>query len=306
MQVKGRMLALALISFSPAVALFVFATLKQREAAIADYDRELLNFASVSAVEYSHWVEDSRDILESLAEFPEVSQGGGECSQRLAAVRTHLEQYTTASLIGLDGYLKCGGLAVGGSLYLGDRAYFRRTVSTNRFSVGDYAIGRITGKPTVGMAHPITGEDGNVEAVLAVALDLDALGNAAMRMNLPNAATFTVIDPAGNVMVRVGEASVGEGADTVGSRANAEYLELITGADADETVVGSDLDGVQRRLAVRPLRGAASGTQGYIVAGGNDGEMMAQVNALAMTELTLLLLGLLLVGGTTYLMSRKI
>lgn len=300
---KGKMLALALVAFAPAVALFVYATVMQRSQAVEDYDRELTGFAEVSALEYSHWIDDARAILASLAEFPEVGEGGQECARRLASVRTHMEQYTTASLIGLDGYLRCGGLAAGSDLYLGDRAYFTRTLSTNRFSVGDYAIGRITGKPTVGMAYPISAEDGGIEAVLALALDLDALGNTAMRMNLPTAATFTVLDRSGNVMVRVGQAAGGDGSDTVGVQADDAFMELVRGAGTGATVKGSDLDGVERRMAVRALR-APSGAQGYLVVGGSEHEMMAGANALATTELIILLAGLLLAGIATQVASR--
>ena len=73
----------------------------------------------------------------------------------------HTPQYTTLSLIGRDGYLACGSLTVNGDLFLGDRAYYLLATTHGRFSVGEYAIGRITGKPTVGVAFPIA--DGSDE-----------------------------------------------------------------------------------------------------------------------------------------------
>jgi len=98
-----------------------------------------------------------------LAEFPEIRDGApGQCNRRLASVLNHTPQYTTLTLIGMDGYLACGSLTVDGGLYLGDRTYFTRANATSRFSVGDFAVGRITGKPTLGVAYPILEEAGEL------------------------------------------------------------------------------------------------------------------------------------------------
>ena len=306
MQVKGRMLIVALVSFLPAVVLFGVVSTIQREHAAEDHADELLDFAQVASVEYRRWIDESRSILASLAEFPEVGQGGAACSNRLSAVMNHLPDYTTASLIGIDGYMVCGALGTAGSLYLGDRAYFRRAMATNRFAVGDYAVGRITGKPTVGVAQPLTTDDGmGAESVLALALDLDALGNQATLMNLPTGATFTVLDNAGTVMVRVREATVGSGADSVGSRAPDEFMEMVRNAGG-ATFETADLDGMERVLAVQPLRGAGSGPQGYLVVGANTSGAMAEVTPVAQMGLIILLAGLIVSGTATYLASRGV
>ncbi len=51
--------------------------------------------------------------------------------------------------------MACGSLTPENALYLGDRAYFVRATSRNLFSVGEFTLGRITGKPVVGMALPL-------------------------------------------------------------------------------------------------------------------------------------------------------
>jgi len=300
--VKGRMLAVALVGFLPALVLFLFVTAKQREFRIAEHENELRSFARVSAVEYGRLLHQGEALLGVLSEFPEVTEEGSACSRRLAAVMRHLEHFTTVSLIGLDGYLMCGALG-DGTLYIGDRAYFRRALATNRFSMGEYAVGRITGKPIVGLAVPINTEDGvDVESVLSMSLDLDAVGNEASSMNIPVATTFTVLDGAGNVMVRVRDAA-GFAADTVGSVAPDEFMAMITGVAG--TVYGTDLDGVERAMAVEPLRGTGAGILGYLVVGGAT-DVLDEADDLARTELLILLAGLLFLGAVTYGLSRKL
>ena len=298
---RNRVFLIVFVAFLPAIGIFLFAKSHQRDAAIQEYGESLLRSVHVSAVEYERFIEEGRGILASLAEFPEVRQGGVQCSQRLATILPHLPQYTTLSLIGLDGYLICGSLSPSGSLYLGDRAYFRKAVTSSRFSVGSYAVGRITGKPTVGMAHPIVADGGlGVESVLAVALDLNVLGNAASRMNLHSGATFTVLDEEGRVMVRVPEGTGPEASDTVGAQAPEAFRELLGSPIRDNLARGTDLDGVDRMLAVRPLRGLGTGMNGYLVIGGDEEEAMATIEEAAQAELLFLLISavavMLLVG----------
>ena len=295
-RIRNRVLLVAFIAFLPAVGIFMLARSQQGDAATRVFEESLLRSVHVSAVEYERFVEESRGILASLAEFPEVIQGGRQCSQRLATVLPHLPHYTTLSLIGLDGYLSCGSLSPSGDLYLGDRAYFRKAVTSSRFSVGSYAIGRITGKPTVGMAHPIMSEDGSgVESVLAVALDLNMLGNAASRLDLPSGATFTVLDEEGNVMVRVPEGTDPDATDAVGAQAPDAFREMLGGPVHGNLAWGTDLDGVERTLAVHPLRGIGTGVNGYLVIGGDEEEMVAMVREAARVELMFLLISVFVV-----------
>jgi len=37
---------------------------------------------------------------------------------------------------------------------IGDRAHFKRTIETRDFSLGDYQIGRVTGKANIGFGFP--------------------------------------------------------------------------------------------------------------------------------------------------------
>ncbi len=57
--------------------------------------------------------------------------------------------------IGADGIVFCSGLPMTGQVYVGDRAYFRRARETRDFAIGDYQIGRITGKATLNFGHPV-------------------------------------------------------------------------------------------------------------------------------------------------------
>ena len=71
-------------------------------------------------------------------------------------------------------------------------------------SIGDYQVGRITGKPSFNLGYPVFDPSGQVQAVVFAALDLDWLNRSdyALQMQLPQGATWTKIDGKGTILVR--------------------------------------------------------------------------------------------------------
>ncbi len=292
-----RLFVLVVLAFLPAVGLYWYANNELRQHILRSHEEELLRFADVTAADYQRMVDDSRSLLGALAQFPEIRSGGRSCNRHLREVLRFTPQYTTLSLIGLDGYLACGSLTPEEGLYLGDRAYYREALATNRFAVGRYALGRITGKPTVGVAYPIADDD-EPSAVLAASIDLTLLGHTATRAHLPADATFTVLDRSGTILVRVPGRMEAEGSDTVGSRVPEAFPALNEAAASPYLMSAADVDGVLRLFAVAPLRGASTRAQGYILVGKDqeklfdavDSTVHGELQYLAVAGLTVLLL----------------
>ena len=281
-----RLFVLVFLSFLPAVGLYFYANGILHERELARNEEQLLQLTRTVAVEYQLLIDESEQLLGSLSEFPEIrSASGPECSRRLGSVLAHTPQYTTLTVIGMDGYLACGSLTLDGDLYLGDRAYFTRANVTSRFAVGDYAVGRITGKPTLGVAYPIMdGDEREVTSVLAASIDLSTLGTHAVRTRIPEGTTFTVVDRDGTILVRVPAGMHPLGHDSVGAQAQEEFMAL-TGSVVGPTIVnGTDLDGLLRVFAVAPLRGTGATPEGYLVLGKEQALVTEQVDAVVARE----------------------
>ena len=288
-----RLIILVLLAFFPAILLYRYASTNLREHEALQHRQELVQIAQVTAVEYQRLLEEGRHLLGALGEFPEIRDAQRpECEHRLASVLRHNPEYTTLSLIGMDGYLACGSLTVDGGLYLGDRAYYRLATVNNQYSVGDYALGRITGKPTVGVAYPIADDGGEVDMVLAAAVDLSALGTNAETMLLPEGTTFSVVDRGGTVLVRVPAGKHPLGYDTVGASAPEGFLEAPSQMSSPYTTVATDLDGVDRVFAVAPLQGSGNLAAGFIAVGREEATLMAEVDSVAKRELQFLAIAL--------------
>lgn len=285
-----RIFILVFLVFLPSVVLYGFASSTLQERERSRQEQEIRQIAELTSVEYGQLIDQSRHLLGALAEFPEIREARQpECSERLASILRHVPQYTTISLIGADGYLECGSLTPDDALYLGDRVYYQLATANNRFSVGEYAVGRITGKPTVGVALPIERTQGaGVDKVLAASLDLSGLGVTGAGTALPSYSTLTVVDRAGNVLVRTPARRHPLGYDSVGARAPETFVDLAGVQGRDPTFLeGTDLDGVDRVFAVVPLRtGRTLG--GYILVGKEQAMMLDEVRAVERRDLRLL------------------
>jgi len=286
MRNQVRLFVLVILAFLPAVGLYLYANGILRERELRQSQQELIQFAHVAAVEYQRLIDESRQLLGTLAEFPDVRDAAAPaCNRRLASVLNHTPQYTTLTLIGMDGYLACGSLTVDGGLYLGDRTYFTRANATTRFSVGDFAIGRITGKPTLGVAYPIL-DDGSreIESVLAASIDLSTLGAHAHRLRIPENVTFTVMDSDGTILVREPSGMHPLGHDEVGAPAQPGFLALTNSVTETALASGTDLDGLSRLFAISPLRGTGATPEGYLLVGKEEMVLLNQAEEVVAQE----------------------
>ncbi len=292
---QARVYLLVILAFLPALGLYWYANGELRRLQVASFERDLIRSAELTAAEYGTLLKESEALLGALAEVPQIR--GAEqpaCNEILSRVLPRTPHYTTISVIGNDGYLVCGSLPVGSGLYLGDRSYYQRSVEGGRFAVGVYQLGRITGKPTVGIALPMNGVAGSVERVLAASIDLTNLGQGAAKVDLPQDATFTVLDQAGRVLVRRPSGFAAAGADTVGATRVEGFPGMPEGHEPF-IVAGTDLDGFERVFAVAALWGERGRPEGYLAVGRHRAGMETEVDHIVTAQLRYLALAALVV-----------
>jgi hypothetical protein len=287
---QTRLLILVFLAFIPALGIFWYTNRALTNLQLEAKEQDLVSRAEEVATDYHRLIEKGRAILGSLSEFDQIrSSPFIECTDHLSRVLENVPEFTTISVIGLDGYLACGSLHPETPLYLGDRAYFVRVTSRNLFSVGEFALGRITGRPVVGMAQPLW-EGEQTGPVLAASMDLGTLANRFRGGELPDGFTFTILDRNRRVLVRLPRTGDFTMADSVGSIAGASF----PGPPEETTpavVAGTDLDGIERLFAVAPLNSPAGGTDGFLAVGRTRKTLMQEVEEIVSLQLRFLAIG---------------
>jgi hypothetical protein len=162
-------------------------------------------------------------------------------------------------------------------------------MANNRFTVGDFVIGRLTGKPIVGLAYPVEGDDpAEIARVAAAYFDLDHLANTVYQMDVPTGTTLTVLDREGTVMIRVPEGQSGDGADTVGATVSATFPRPSGEIQGPYLLRGTDLDGVDRTFAVQPLEAGGQRASGHLMIALSQDAMLRETDAVETRQLQLL------------------
>jgi diguanylate cyclase (GGDEF)-like protein/PAS domain S-box-containing protein len=75
-------------------------------------------------------------------------------------------------------------------------------VETGDFTIGDYEIGRVSGKPGIAVAYPVFEGKDNLKAILFARLDLTWLNQLVDLENFPSGAVVTMIDKEGTILFR--------------------------------------------------------------------------------------------------------
>src|SRR3989304_4038636 len=200
---RVRLLLLVLLAVIPALGLTLYTNLEERQVRKAQVQEYALRLSRIVSADHERLIEGARKLLATLARLPPVrDRNRAACHALFADLPTRHSSYANLGVIGADGNIFCSGLPMTGQVYAGDRAYFRRARETRDFAIGDYQIGRVTGKATLNFGYPILDDAGHFPAVVFAALDLAWLNELASQAGLPPGSMLTVIDRNGAILSR--------------------------------------------------------------------------------------------------------
>ncbi|HEY7676889.1 MAG TPA: response regulator [Candidatus Methylomirabilis sp.] len=261
---RGRLLLLVLLALLPAVGLTVYGNLEARRRATAQVQDGALRLARLASADHERLISGTRQLLVALAQLPGVRPGNpAGCGALLGRLLEHYPVYANLGAIDTDGNGYCSAVPFSGTVFLGDRSYFRRARTWRDFAVGEYQIGRVTGRPTLNFGYPVLDEAGSVRAVVYAAMDLAWLNEYATKARLPAGAALVVVDREGTVLVNhpASEQWVGK------SGRGAPIVDLVLARGGEGTAEAAGLDGVARLFGFTFLRGEGDGKQAYVAVG---------------------------------------
>ena len=257
-----RLVALVGFCLLPALAFILHAGARERREAVGGVRESCLQSARMVALEHEELFVSARSLLTVVSELPHVQEGNWTAASRTLAKLTESDaRYANLGVIAPDGNVVASAVLFPGTMFLGDRTYFRRAMETGTFAVGDYQVGRISGKPSINVAMPLLDERGDVRVVVFAALDLGWLNRRDVHARLPERSMFTIIDNGGKVLARhplvVGEDWIGR--DVAGHDAVATML-----ARREGGLEARGLDGKQRIFGFTELP-TSTGAPGGVV-----------------------------------------
>src|SRR5215475_15591029 len=251
---RTRLLLLVLLAVIPALGLTLYTNLEERQLRKAQVQEQAMRLSRLVSADHERLIGDARRFLVNLARLPAVrDRNPAACNTLFADLITRHSSYVNLGVADADGNVFCSALPMTGPVYVGDRIYFRRALETRDFAIGDYQVGRITGKASVNFGYPVVDDAGQITAVVVAALDLTWLNELARQAGLPSGSMLTVIDRNGTILSRYPDNGkwIGE------LMPEPVVLNAILTQQGNGTTDAPGTDGIPRLFSFAPFGGAA-------------------------------------------------
>jgi diguanylate cyclase (GGDEF)-like protein len=300
---RCRLALLVLLAALPALGLLLYTGQQSEILATEHALAESTRLVHLASADYERLVESTRQLLGTLARLP-GSRARADCNTLFAELKESYSHYANLGAVRPDGRVYCSAVGLKGQVDVADRSYFRRALETRDFVVGDYQIGRITGKSVIVFGYPHYDKTSRLQSVIFAALDLAWLNRLASRAPLPKGTTLTILDSAGTILNHWPDTASWIGK----SMADSTLSWTILASRGEGTTEAEGLDGVRRLYAFTPLLDSASGGRLYVSVGipsdiGSDEIGRVMVRTLTgLAVVTVLVLIIAWYGGEFFLL----
>ncbi len=203
---RSRAIILVLLAILPLLALTFYSYVEERNRAVAEVQRDELVAARNLATLQETLIRNTRQLLMTLAQLPQVQRRDREaCDLLFAKLLNHSPYYAVLAAADLEGQVFASAPADRGPVNIADRFFFQKAVETRNFVVGEPVLGRISQKYSLNLSYPILDDTGQLQGVLTAGVDLSWLGNLLAKSRLPPSTALVLTDATGKVLFRYPE-----------------------------------------------------------------------------------------------------
>jgi two-component system NtrC family sensor kinase len=237
--IRRQVLAGALAIVVPFAALNLWSANRARLERETEVSDEASTLAATTAAYLDQYLAGIDSVASALVRHQAIAGfDRAQCDRLLADVLRDQHLLLNIVLTDTAGAIRGSALPGRGDLGPVTLPYIHDVVSKNAPLISDLTTGAVTGKPTVVLAYPVRGIDGNVSGVLAFGVNLGRLQDLFGSVPLPAGSVVTLTDSSSRVLARSVDAD-----RYIGQRVEASPLPP---GEVKTTQVRSGMDGVER------------------------------------------------------------
>ena len=198
--VRAHLMLLVFAAIIPALAIIFFSGFEREQVALQSLRENATRRVRDLSTLYSITVVDTRRLLTTLAEMPEVRAGDKEtCRELFVRLLQKNPQFNTIQM-SRNGVIVASSNPLPEKVSILDRKYYQEAVLNHSFAVGEYIIGRTTHKPMINFACPVLETNGEVLAVVQAGISLEHFSVLFKNIELPPGALALVTDHRGTIL----------------------------------------------------------------------------------------------------------
>ena len=292
--IRSLLLLLVVIAVLPGLAMLLVSRTQTTQEAVQRGRQEIKAVGMLAAASQEQLIEGVRQILATVAAGPSVRRNDLRdlCFEFLRNVSAATPGYGNIGVANLQGDIQCLAQTGAAQINVADRAYFRNAVRTRQFSLGEYLVGRVSGKRQLGFAMPVYDYSNVLVGVAFTTVDLVPAAERLQALSLPGAMHVDFINAEGILL-----ASSKLGVEAIGQPIQQEGLRSAVLAGVTGSLDLRDAQGEHWLYEFVPLKGpGGEGLQ--VIVGGRQSDVLApaarQLSQQLAVMVTAALVGLLL------------
>lgn len=248
---QDRVVWMLIVALLPVFGFVIVASISHQDDKLTQARSNLRTLAQLSALSTERQVEGARQLLGVVTSGLSLNVTGPPalCSDFLNNIRRTYPNYANVGFLDADGKILCDALSTQSEGNFTDRAYFQRAIATRSFAVGDYQVGRITGRASINFGMPVLDSQGAVRGVAFAALDVKHLSLDAQIAVPPNT-SVTVTDHNGTILATDAAQS-----SPISSRYPDTALYSAMKTLPGGVIQAKDTNGASRLYAIAPVGG---------------------------------------------------
>ena len=199
-----RLSLVVFLAILPVFGFLLYQTTAERDRRIQEEQEDALRSADLAVGNVSQLVGGTRQLLTSLACADPIRRlDAPAASARFRLMQQYSSPHLNLGLVLPDGQIVASALPLPGPVSISTRSWFQRLQRTRSFSVGEYQIGKVSGKPSINITIPLPNQpDGQPLAAVYAAINLSVLQECVDLPHLPPQSTLSIVDRNGTCLAR--------------------------------------------------------------------------------------------------------
>jgi signal transduction histidine kinase len=194
---------LVALAMLPAIVVQAYNEIDLRRTRKVEVQDEALGLAKLAAAEQLQIIQGVRQALIALSEVQAIkAKDVHGCNAYLSRISEQYPEFIVFIVVDMNGSALCDSGKEHRSSTATGRTYFASALKTGKFTVGEFAIGRTTGRKVLQLALPFYGDDASMGGVIIAALSLDWLADYIAKKGVPAGAALAITDRNGNCLAR--------------------------------------------------------------------------------------------------------